>query len=548
MNMNNLYKKRIKILYFICLLLFSSLGYRLYNIQIVNENKYSELALNQRSKDISLNPPRGTIFDRNNKELTNLSSELNIILPRKVLDNDENLYDDIKSNTSLSISQLEEALKSMNYLVQIPLKSKFPLDKKYLNVFFVDMVKRYKDDNLLSHVIGYVNKSDNSGAYGIEKVYDEFLKIKSDKSLMVEYDRSRSIILGGEEYANEATDPNNPSGVKLTIDFEIQKIVEDIMDENSMNGSIVVADVEDATVLAMASRPYFQQDNVEKYLNNKDMALYNKAIQVGYPPGSIFKIVTLLAAMEEDLNIDLMNHTFNCPGYAEIGDTRINCSGVHNDITLQKGFEVSCNTVFIEIGKIIGAKSIIEKAEELNFGQKINIGMLEEVAGNLPKGNELLGPAIGNISIGQGTLEVTPLQITNLMLTIANDGIQKHMSIIEGITNKNGDILKKFNKDPDKVVISNENANLLKSLLIDVVKNGSGKNMNLAHIGGAGGKTGTAQAMYIGESTVHGWFTGFFPEEDPKYIITVFIEDAISGSRSATPIFEKICKKVNKLY
>lgn len=546
--MDNLNIKRLKKTFIIYLLLFSLLGARLYSIQIVNEDKYTKMALNQRSKNISLNPERGIIYDRNQNGLTNIESDLNIIMPKKVLDNDEKLFRDIENNTSLSRKEFVEKLETNEYMIQIPLEARFPLEEEYSNVFFVDMVKRYKNDNLLSHVVGYVNKSDNSGAYGVEKVYDEYLKNKSSKSLMVEYDRSRSIILGGTEYVDEISDPNNPAGVRLTIDLDIQKIIEGIMDENQAKGSIIVANVEDASILAMASRPNFNQDNIEEHFSNDDMALYNKSIQVGYPPGSIFKIVVLLAALEADLDYDIMEEEFYCPGYAQIDDIKINCSGNHHEINVSKGFEKSCNTVFIELGKKIGAKKIIEKAEELGFGQKINIGLLEEISGNLPKKNDILGPAIGNISIGQGKIEVTPLQITNMMLILANRGIQKHMTVIEGITNTEGKVLKEFNKNPDKRIVLEENAEILNELLMNVVKYGTARDIDLwkGNYGGAGGKTGTAQAIYKGELAVHGWFTGFYPGDNPKYIITVLIEDAYYGSKSATPIFEQISKELSK--
>lgn len=182
-------------------------------------------------------------------------------------------------------------------------------------------------------------------------------------------------------------------------------------------------------------------------------------------------------------------------------------------------------------------------ARKLNFEDKINIGLIEEISGNLPTKEESIGPAIGNISIGQGEIEATPLQISNLLMIIANDGIQKQLKLIEGISNDSGElIIKGFNYESDKRVISQEHTDIAKDYLIEVVKNGTGRRMDLDMYGFAGGKTGTAQAIADNREILHGWFAGFFPASNPKYVVTVLVEGGGSGSTSAAPIFEEICK------
>ena len=180
-------------------------------------------------------------------------------------------------------------------------------------------------------------------------------------------------------------------------------------------------------------------------------------------------------------------------------------------------------------------------ARRLNFGEKINIGLIEEIAGNLPTKEESIGAAIANISIGQGEILVTPLQISNLLITILNMGTQKHIKLIEGISNDEGDIIKYMNIDEDKQVLDESHTNIIYEYLLDVVRNGTGKGINLDKEGSAGGKTGSAEAILKGKETVHGWFTGFYPATHPKYVITVLVEDGMSGSKSAAPVFEDIC-------
>ena len=190
----------------------------------------------------------------------------------------------VKEGTSLTHREFTSRLNSNEGLLTLPMDEDFTLEGDRKNIFLIDIVNRYSKDNLLSHVIGYINKSDNRGESGIEKVFDEFLNIQGLDSFIVEYDKSRQIILGGSYLVNHATEPNNPSGVQLTIDKEIQELVEEIRDRRGHKGSVIVAEVETGDILAMVSRPNFDQDRIEDQLKDENMALFNRAIQVTYPP------------------------------------------------------------------------------------------------------------------------------------------------------------------------------------------------------------------------------------------------------------------------
>lgn len=541
----NINHKRLIVFKYIGTLMFLALVGRLYFLQVYDNEDLRLASLKQRSTEISLNSSRGTIFDRNLIPLTNNEITRHIVILKDLIINDKDLLEEIKSNSLLSYKEFDELLRTKDRLLKIPVVKEMNFKKN--NIFSADIVDRYSKANLLSHVIGYINKAENRGESGIEKVYDEFLNKSDRESLFIEYDKSRSLILGSSYYVDSPTSHLDPSGVQLTIDYQLQKLSEKILDENKTKGSVIVADVESGEILALTSRPNFNQNNMEEYLNESDMNLYNKAIQVSYPPGSIFKIIVLLAALEKDESY--INHNFYCKGYEEIGDLKVKCNNIHGHgkISLKDGFSKSCNSVFIQMGKNIGAEKIIEMATKLGLGEKVNIGLIEETAGNLPIGEDLLGPVIGNISIGQGKIETTPLQITNMLLTIANNGIEKDMTIVKGITSKDGNMIKPYNKEDDTRIISKEFSEITQELLREVVLTGTAKSLDLDHIGGAAGKTGSAEAFFKGKETVHGWFTGYYPANNPKYIITVLVEQADFGSKSATPIFEKICKQIYEL-
>jgi peptidoglycan glycosyltransferase/penicillin-binding protein 2 len=319
------------------------------------------------------------------------------------------------------------------------------------------------------------------------------------------------------------------------------------MDDYKVNGAVIVTEVSTGDIVAMASRPNFNQNSIDTYLNKGNMEFFNKAVQVSYPPGSLFKIVVLLAGLQEDMN--LVNKEFYCRGYEQINDLIIKCSKEegHGKINLKNAFAQSCNSVFIQIGERIGAKKIIEMAKKLGFGEKINIGLMEEVKGNLPEGRELIGPAIGNISIGQGTIEATPLQIANMITIVANNGIKKSLSIVDEIVTEDGYSVKKFNREDDVRIIEQKYCEIVRDYLNEVVISGTAKKVNLEDIGGAGGKTGSAQAILNKQPTIHGWFVGYFPRENPKYTVTILVEEGHSGSSSAVPIFEKIVRKIQEI-
>ena len=186
-------------------------------------------------------------------------------------------------------------------------------------------------------------------------------------------DEKKNIILGGEYTVNQKINSMEPNGVKLTVDYHIQKIVENILDSERKNGAVIVADVESGDIVAMASRPNFNQKDIDEYLDRDDMVLYNKAVQVAYPPGSLFKTVVLLTALEEDLSY--VDKSFYCKGYEQINNVTIKCNNVdgHGHINLKEAFSKSCNSAFIQLGQELGSKKIIDMSKKLGFGEKINI-------------------------------------------------------------------------------------------------------------------------------------------------------------------------------
>jgi penicillin-binding protein 2 len=543
----NLKKDRMLNIAYISFILFIILSIRLLKIQVISSKKYKDEVLNQRTAEIEIYPPRGTIYDRNMIPLTNRDRVPVMYIFKESLCKDEKVVEEVKRLANIDDLEIKKLIESDDKIIELLLPYGYEpkIDKNIDGIVITEKILRYNTNKFFSHVVGYVKKSENRGLSGIERSFDDVLK-KNDKSnmLFIEKDNKGRIIPGGGFTYVSGEDFRRPSSVKLTVDYHIQKIVEDALDDNNMNGAVIVADVKSGDILSMASRPNIDQNNINSYLKNEKLEFYNKAVQVSYPAGSLFKTVVLLAAMEADENI--LNEIFYCKGYEKMNNVIIGCSKEdgHGQISLREAFYKSCNSVFIQIGKRIGSENIIKMAKKLGLGSKVDIGLLEETGGNLPEGEDLIGPSIGNISIGQGKIEVTPLQITNMMMIIANDGIKKDMSIVEGIITDDGHMVKPMKKNKDIRVLPVEHCKVVKNYMEDVVIRGTASCMDLDSIGGAGGKTGSAQAVYNNRETIHGWFSGYYPADNPKYIITVLIEEGGSGSKSAVPIFERIAKEI----
>lgn len=437
-------------------------------------------------------------------------------------------------------------IQHSKYLIEIPVNTEINWnDKRAINIpglFIVGKRQRYDDYPILSHTIGYINQVDKKGMAGIERALDSILMTNSSQNLAATVD-GRKHFLPGEGFAIV----NNYIGqrdIRLTIDYFMQKIAEEVMDKKVQKGAIIISDVKTGEILALVSRPNYNPNKIAEHIESTGDELYNKAIQMTFPPGSIFKIILAAEALEQGLVT--LDDIFYCKGYEEVGNIIIKCSscviGENKKISFQKAFSESCNSTFIQLGQKLEAKNIIEMASRVGLGRTLDIGLPEEESGKLPKDDELRGPAIGNISIGQGELEVTPLQINQLTQIIANDGIKQPLFLLKDIL-RDYHTLEAFGREKASRILSKDTAKTLQQLMQSVMKDGTGKGVHdLANI--TAGKTGTAQSVKKGEPVLHAWFTGYYPAKTPKYAITVLIQEGGFGGTVAVPVFKEILKEM----
>ncbi|WZL71470.1 penicillin-binding transpeptidase domain-containing protein [Clostridiaceae bacterium 35-E11] len=526
---------------------------RLAYIQLIQGHEYYLRAKTQWFKEIPTRVERGKIYDRNMIPLTNKYKKSHVIVfPEYFNSTTENLQL-LHDMTEITIHELKYEKLNSNRPVEMKIVNENEeLIQKVVNMqgaFVLDYSDRYDEKGIASHVIGYINKVDNIGEKGLEKKYDQELKENQQYKIGAIVDAKKRMIPGLGYTVLENALATEKKNIVTTLDYSIQQIIEEEFDKVFKKGSIVVLDVKQGELLGMVSRPNFEQSNVAAYLENKNKELYNRAIQITYPPGSIFKIIVTAAALEYGI-VD-MEDMFFCNGYEEIGDIAIKCSsfhkGGHGKISLTEAFSKSCNSVFIQLGQKIGSKNIIDMAQKFGLGSLTEIGLLEEVPGHLPSEDYMKGAGIGNISIGQGTLEVTPLQIARLTAIIANNGIDNGVSLAKKIIDDEGNIIKSYKRKVPKFVINIGTAKIIQAMMETAVNEGTAIKAKSQEIGGAAGKTGSSEAIIDGEKTVHAWFTGYFPIDAPQYVITIIVENGGSGGKAAAPLFKKIAQRINSL-
>ena len=547
---NKMVKRSIFIKAFMTFM-FLSILVRLYFIQILKEDEYKEQVNKQHILNLEDSIARGNIFDRNGVQITNREKQVTAFIPKRSIENDDNIKTKLKTILGFNDKEMTDFLLKSEGMIEVALNTKD--DIKSLNnisdVIIKDKYKRYSKENILAHALGYINEKDNVGISGIEKSYNqEPLTVDLDfGKTPIFVDAKRNVVPGVNVDNVKNNNENISNSLKLTVDYGLQERVEDILDKSKKKGAVVVSDVASGDILSMASRPNINLNDMQSDLEKKDRRIFNKSLELSYPPGSIFKIPVILSALESD-DISLDDKLF-CKGYDKVGKKIIKCNKKdgHGEITVEEGLYKSCNSTFIQIGQKIGAENIMNMAKTLGFDKKVDIGIEEESSGNLPEGRKLLGPAIGNISIGQGEIEVTPMQVTNMMMIVANEGIKKDMSLVKGYVTERGQFAKEITREDDKRVLPKDIVKEVKLGLDKVVKKGTASNIQIEDLGGGGGKTGSAQAILDGKEATHAWFSGYYPREKPKYVVTIFIEDGNSGSGVAAPIFEKIVKEINSL-
>ncbi|AUG57206.1 peptidoglycan D,D-transpeptidase FtsI family protein [Acetivibrio saccincola] len=540
-------KKRLYILLFFFSVSIISLIIRFFYIQVQVGERLAVSATSQRISSLDIKSHRGNILDTNSIPFTNRVNEVFVVIKPLNLKGNEKAIKIIANILNVNPGELKRLVdfKKEPIIYMTDNNTKTILIKERLpGISFINSLKRHDNSGIAKHVTGYLNKADGIGQTGIEKSYDQVLNLNSKSSIgMVTYPSDNFLAGLGYRFLNPVN--YKKLHVKLTLNYHIQKIAENALDKRNLKGAVVIQNVLNGDVVAMVSKPDFDPDKIDEYLDSPDKELFNRAV-ASYNLGSIFKTIVLASAY---LDNKTPPSNFYCPGYLMLGDKEFKCSsyasGGHGFVDVKKAFASSCNSYFIELGINTGIENILETAKKFFTG--INVQGIEESNGHLPQpGKYYTHGDIANISIGQGDILATPLQVSNIIATIANGGIKNTVNIVDCIVDSDGNIVKKIKKEEGERILPKEICDNIKSYMEEVTISGTGTKANLDAYGGAGGKTGSAETGQVidGERVVHAWFAGYFPKANPKYSIVVFIEDGKSGGDVAAPVFKEIAKEI----
>lgn len=584
---------RIRVSLLVIVAAFVFLGTVLWRVQVLNAAKYSRSLDRQSIRRVRLPGIRGRIFDRNGVCLADNRPSYCIAIYIEEL-RQPGRWQNTINEVERVITYLSDVLGIKRQVtaedIKRHIKKRLPLpflawrDITYAVLarwaesnmecpgvdVYVEPLRVYPHGSLAAHVLGYVGRAtpepdanepyrtfylpEMEGKRGIEAVMNEDLAgIPGGQLIRVDASGFKYEKIGEREsYPGE--------DITLTLDMRIQRLAEQVM--HGEKGAVVILDPRNGDVLSLVSSPSFDLNSFtprmsraewERLISNKGKPFFNRAVSGAYLPGSTFKPLVVIAALESGRVTEQTR--FNCPGYFELGGVRFHCWNKrgHGALNMRKAISQSCNAYFCQLGLRCGYRRIFHMAEAVGFGRKTGIDLKFESGGLLPnnvwkirnRNTAWCGGDTCNVAIGQGLLLTTPLQMAVFTAAIANGGYVYRPRLVMNseFRNQNSEFRKR-----DLVVKMAWSANTLEVIrggMYDVIQahDGTGKNARIMQVAMAG-KTGTAEYGKKDNPKKYAWMILFAPFDSPRYAVVMVIEDAVSGGVTAAPRVKKLMEGI----
>ncbi len=567
-----------------------------WKIQILDHKKYWEKSEANRMREIVLPSQRGLIKDRGETILADNKASFKVSIIRENCENYDKSCRIICRLLKIEEDVLKERIKryeSFPVFKPIVIKENLSFEEvaviearklEFPELFLQAEPKRfYPFGNLAAHALGYIQElsgeeiknglyqqrrlGDLIGKTGVEKVYESTLVGTDGEALEIVDSMGRS---KGEIAKRE---PEKGQNIILTLDYDLQEKAEELLE--GREGAVVMMDPQTGEILALASYPTFDPNKfIDRFtpeewldlINSSEFPLENRAVRGQYAPGSIFKLVIDLGALE--LGIIDEETTFTCKGEIEIYNEPFTCwvEKGHGEMNLIQAIRNSCNIYHYQVGKKMGIDEISRYAKMLGFGAKTGIDLPGEKTGLVPnpqwkrevrKKRWQPGETI-SVAIGQGPLMVTPLQVALYTSIIANRGrkVTPHLLNSQSLAGE------RVFSEKDAVDIELSTFETIIQGMWEVVnKGGTGWAANVKGFDICG-KTGSTQLISTEkdkekkveeeeeeeETKTHSWFTGFAPRDNPKIVVTVIIEYGGMGGATAAPIARKLFNSYRRKY
>ena len=518
---------------------------KLFLIQVFQSDYLSKKANEQHNLFLELEPARGIIFDRNLRSLSsNLPVESLYAVPDEI-ENKDKIIKQLSNLLGLSKSYLKDRLnrkKSFIWLARKLSESKASKikDLKIKGLNFIKENKRfYPNGYMASHIIGFTG-IDNHGLEGIELYYNDYLEGKSGRCLLLRDAQQRKISL-----AKYFFPPQDGYDLVLTIDETIQFVAERELERafrryKAKAAMIIVMNPKTGEILALANRPTFDLNSYSDYQTDYRR---NRAISDFFEPGSVFKIVTASAALEENMVSE--EDRFYCEeGKYRVANHILHDHKPHGWLSFREVIVQSSNIGTTKVAQILGPEIVYRYMKLFGFGALTQIDLPGEVSGLVKRPSDWSGTSIGAIPIGQ-EVAVTTLQLVCAISSIANNGLYVKPFIVKCMRDKKGELIKEFHSTVIKRVISKDTAERIKDILTRVVEEGTGRRSRIEGLKVAG-KTGTAQKFIDGRYSHNKFFAsfvGFAPVDDPVIAVAVVVDEPRGsdyGGTVSAPIFKNV--------
>lgn len=504
---------------------------------IGTDTAYAASAGGQSLSETALPRRRGNFYDRDGRQLTGTEPRwYALCIPG------DSSYATLFPYVSFAAqSELYEKRNSMTpFLVEVS------TDLSANGVYTYADAQRYLPNPIARHLIGYLN-GEGVGVSGLELAYEDLLAQAGDEQTVLCTTTAQGSLMTGTQPEISRTS-GTQQGVQLTLDANLQRACEGIAAQSMERGCIVVMETATGDVLASVSMPEFDPEDLVKSIQADDTSLINRPLSA-FSAGSVFKVVLAAAAYQAGYSW----FTHDCTGSVEVGDQVFRCAEgrAHGQVNLRGALEQSCNCYFIELGQLLGGERILQMARQLGFGQATAVAPgLKSAEGNLPQASAVAdadGGQLAMLSFGQGALTVTPLQITAMMNTVADNGTWKAPRFVKGIVDaETMQLVQPMETAEDVPVCDADTAAILRSMLTSVVEDGIGREA-APDVGQAGGKTGTAQTGQYdesGEELLNYWFSGFWPADAPRYTVTVLQDTTREPETSSAALFARVVNSI----
>ncbi|MDQ7819411.1 MAG: penicillin-binding protein 2 [Armatimonadota bacterium] len=542
---------------------------RLWQVQVLQGAAYFRQSEDNRIREYTLAAPRGIIYDRRGRPLVaNRPAFTVAVLPLELRD-PPTVVSRLAALLGMPAAQIEARLRAARARPFEPVRIARDVDPTVVArieenrldlpgvIILADPVRHYLHGTRAAHLLGYVGEIDSDelaarraegyrpgdliGKAGVEKAYESLLR-GVDGRLRMEVDA-----LGRPLRVLSRQPPSPGRAVVLTVDLDIQAAAEEALRATGLEaGAVVVLDPDTGEVLALASMPTFDPNlfargiSPERWLaltSDRRRPLLNRAISATYEPGSVFKLVTATAALER--GIVSRRTVFDAPGYFRLGQWTFGDLRAWGRIDFITGIAHSVNVVFYTLGYRLGGETLAEYAFRLGLGEPTGIDLPGEVAGTIPSpatkqalvGEPWYPGDAVNMSIGQGAVTVTPVQVARMVAGLATGGrvMQPHVLLAvhhdRGLERVAPVLQRQVSLRPATLAVLREGMRA-------VVERGSGVAARLNRVAVAG-KTGSAENP---RGRPHAWFAGYAPAEAPQVVVVAFVEHGFRGGIAAAPV------------